>query len=576
MSRTKPILLSPVGLWMFVLMGLALSASALCVRSLWLRENVVVAAAGLLVFASLGATVVAAALGTGHLEIQYNSTGKVNVKVQVDGGHSSAVEITRRSLTAIAIESMGMSKRIYCPSLLLPWSTQQLLISPWWRSIRRLLGSVEAHIEYHRNLVPTPDGGCIAIDWFGPDDYAEAINRREKKAHLNIIKPNRETGSKTSEEISAAVHRCILVIVPGLNSNSRTFYIRAQATEAAKRGYTTAVVLNRGVGGSPLKTKKLFCAGSTDDLAVALQHITDVHPGKVLALVGHSMGANILVKYLGEHPKGVGPAPSLHYAANPSKINSSNKGASIVTESDANATPTPPPSRNTDSPSDVSTTPSSTESSTPVVLPSPLATPTPPSTAQPQQTPDGLLTEPRVLCGVSICNPFDLVRSGKYLEATLVGRMFSRIVKIGLKRLLSRHQDTLFAEALLADVNLSMSEYMKIDSVREFDGRITAPIFGYASAEDYYASNSSYRYLDGIRTPLLFVQSKDDPFVDPRALSRIDTSKNPELAVAFTKAGTHLAFFEGMWMDQFLPTLVMDYVTQVVLAADKLREVPWH
>ena len=50
-------------------------------------------------------------------------------------------------------------------------------------------------------------------------------------------------------------------------------------------------------------------------------------------------------------------------------------------------------------------------------------------------------------------------------------------------------------------------------TVYEFDDRITAPFFGFGTADNYYATQSSNQYLDRIRIPTLLIQAKDDPLI---------------------------------------------------------------
>jgi len=47
----------------------------------------------------------------------------------------------------------------------------------------------------------------------------------------------------------------------------------------------------------------------------------------------------------------------------------------------------------------------------------------------------------------------------------------------------------------------------------EFDAAVTAPIFGYASHQDYYNTASSTLALPKIKTPLFCLNSLDDPIV---------------------------------------------------------------
>ncbi len=56
------------------------------------------------------------------------------------------------------------------------------------------------------------------------------------------------------------------------------------------------------------------------------------------------------------------------------------------------------------------------------------------------------------------------------------------------------------------------------ETMREFDETCTAPLFGFADADDYYARCSSRRFLAGVRTPTLLLRALDDPII-PRLTS---------------------------------------------------------
>jgi len=78
----------------------------------------------------------------------------------------------------------------------------------------------------------------------------------------------------------------------------------------------------------------------------------------------------------------------------------------------------------------------------------------------------------------------------------------------------------------------------------DFDGRFTAPLHGYAAAEDYYRRASSRYFLGQIRTRTLIIQSSDDPFVFPHSVppsAELSASTRLELH----RRGGHVGFIGG-------------------------------
>ena len=84
----------------------------------------------------------------------------------------------------------------------------------------------------------------------------------------------------------------------------------------------------------------------------------------------------------------------------------------------------------------------------------------------------------------------------------------------------------------------------KMRTFWDFDGRVTAPLHGFISAEDYYRRASSRYYLGDIRTPTLIIQAADDPFVFAHSLpdaSELSACTEFELLAK----GGHVGFVEG-------------------------------
>jgi predicted alpha/beta-fold hydrolase len=95
-----------------------------------------------------------------------------------------------------------------------------------------------------------------------------------------------------------------------------------------------------------------------------------------------------------------------------------------------------------------------------------------------------------------------------------------------------------------------------VKSVYQFDDQFTALNFGFGSADNYYATQSSKQFLDRIRIPALLVQAKDDPLIPFEVYDHPAFSQNPSLRLLAVEHGGHLGFVAKgrprFWLDQVL------------------------
>ncbi|KAK0153391.1 Monoacylglycerol lipase ABHD2-B [Merluccius polli] len=92
-----------------------------------------------------------------------------------------------------------------------------------------------------------------------------------------------------------------MVICPGIGNHSEKNYIRTFVDHSQRGGYR-CVVLNH-LGALPdieLTSPRMFTYGCTWEFAAMVSHIKQEFPQTVLALVGFSLGGNIVCKFLGE------------------------------------------------------------------------------------------------------------------------------------------------------------------------------------------------------------------------------------------------------------------------------------
>jgi predicted alpha/beta-fold hydrolase len=77
-------------------------------------------------------------------------------------------------------------------------------------------------------------------------------------------------------------------------------------------------------------------------------------------------------------------------------------------------------------------------------------------------------------------------------------------------------------------------------TLRVFDELYTAPLGGFADADDYYTRSSSAPLIPGIRVPTLILAARDDPFIAVEPLEELKLPPNVELRVL--EHGGHLGF----------------------------------
>ncbi len=137
----------------------------------------------------------------------------------------------------------------------------------------------------------------------------------------------------------------------------------------------------------------------------------------------------------------------------------------------------------------------------------------------------------------AISVPYDLAAGARYMERGFA-RVYVHVLLRSLKEKLRRRA------AELGDA-CDVKRAFEAQTFYEFDDAATAPLHGFASADDYYARSSSGPLLPGIRVPVLLVGSRDDPFVPAAVLPAAAVAASPWLEDGFTERGGHVGFVGG-------------------------------
>ncbi len=157
----------------------------------------------------------------------------------------------------------------------------------------------------------------------------------------------------------------------------------------------------------------------------------------------------------------------------------------------------------------------------------------------------------------AICTPLDLTACGHHL-ARGFNRVYTRHFLNTLKAVSAarlRQFPGLFDEARMR----------RAINLYEFDDAVTAPMHGFASADEYWDKCSAKPWLKSIAVPTLAVNAKNDPFFPARYLPTA-TDASPRVHLEQPATGGHVGFVSGAFPGclDWLPQRLLHFFTQEI------------
>lgn len=128
--------------------------------------------------------------------------------------------------------------------------------------IRRVKG-----VNYTRERISTPDDDFLDLDW--------SCNGSENTA----------------------------ILLHGMEGHSKRVYMLGMVKLLNKHNWDSCVINFRGCSGETNRKICTYHAGKSEDLDTVMKYITGLNRYKNIAVIGFSLGGNIVLKYLGENRK---------------------------------------------------------------------------------------------------------------------------------------------------------------------------------------------------------------------------------------------------------------------------------
>ncbi len=287
------------------------------------------------------------------------------------------------------------------------------------------------------------------LPWIGPDLQTLRNFVARPKVDLRPWPALRLWFEAGTDRLTGLWHRTgepgrpLVILLHGLTGCERSSYVRLSALQLLRRGYPVLRLNLRGAGPSRPHCRDGYHAGRTEDLHAVLAGLPKEAAREGVALVGYSLGGNILLRFLAE----------------------------------------------------------------------------PRAPAHP------------VRAAVSISAPIDL--------ALTQARIMEPRNRVYHAYLLSRMR----TEALLLLRERKWRRRVLLSgTVEEFDERVTAPLYGFENAADYYARCSAAPVLGRIRTPTLLIHGLDDPMIPAEPYLAFDWRAHSHLTALLPPQGGHVGF----------------------------------
>lgn len=244
---------------------------------------------------------------------------------------------------------------------------------------------------------------------------------------------------------NSSAHR-LAVLCHGLEGSLRAPYIRSMTAKLAAEGWDVLAWNYRNCGMEPNRLPRSYHSGESGDLRSVVDHAVLSCGSGHVALVGFSLGGNVVLKYAGERKP-----------------------------------------------------------------------------------------NPAVRAVVALSAPVDLSSCARALDHRRGNRLYQRRF---LKTLIAKTR----AKALRFPDKIDAGRLHGVRSIRDFDEHFTAPLHGFAGAEDYWTRCSALQFIPEVTVPSLLVNAWNDPLLGTPSYPVELARSLPQFHLETPAWGGHLGF----------------------------------
>lgn len=148
-----------------------------------------------------------------------------------------------------------------------------------------------------------------------------------------------------------------------------------------------------------------------------------------------------------------------------------------------------------------------------------------------------------ITAAVTVSAPCDLEGSSKSLARYSNKLYMNRFLKTLKEKSVEKLER-------FPELGLNREKILNAKNFYDFDNAVTAPIYGYKNAQDYWEKNSSKHFIPDIKTPALLLTAKDDPFLSDSCYPVQEAENHPYFFLELNTFGGHVGFNDHTSMEK--------------------------